>query len=52
MYPLQIESLHSWDDAIRKAKRKIAELHRAIKIFKENKESGEPWFIDEKAGTD
>lgn len=46
-----VEIVDSWDAAIRKAKRKIASLHRAIKTFEESKTAGEPWPGNEKAET-
>ena len=46
-----VENLRSWEDAIVHTKSRIKELRRSLKIFEENRKRGEPWPVDEKAGT-
>ena len=41
---ISVENVNSWDDAIRKAKRKIARLQSAIRVFQESKQNSEPWL--------
>ena len=43
MLGLSAENLASWDDAIKKAKGKIARLRTAVRVFEEHKKHGEPW---------
>lgn len=42
-------AINSWDAAIRKAQRKIADLRQSIRVFEESKRNGEPWPVNEKA---
>jgi len=38
-----VEIVDSWDSAIAKAKRKIADLKEDVRTFQEMKDEGEPW---------
>lgn len=38
-----VEIVDSWDSAIAKAKRKIADLKEDVRTFQQMKDEGEPW---------
>lgn len=46
------KKISSWDDAIADVEQRLRDLQFSLRIFKESKRKGEPWPLDEKAGTD
>lgn len=42
----------SWDDVISDIKGRINDLQFSLKIFQQRKAAGEPWPLQQKAGTE
>jgi len=44
-----VEKVDSWDTAIQDALERITRLRRSIKVFKEMRDSGQPWQLHDQS---